>query len=89
MIRMGRFDLDPRTGIVGMHKEPVKNADEIFREVKARRRDLIAAHTITDGEIKGIITKVKGGTRNTFYLAPDRRLVDMAAYIVREYGWRI
>lgn len=65
-------------------------ADEIFDRVKRGRRDLIRAYDITDDELKTLIRKILGGTRNTMYLAPGKdyqRLRDIAAYIVREHSY--
>lgn len=90
MIKFGtQWQLNPRTGQVERARTQAKSADQIFREVKARRHDLIRAHNITDDELKAIITKVMSGTRNVLYLAKGadmRRLRDISAYIVREYS---
>lgn len=85
-----RFHVN-RLGQVALTKQPhEKNVNEIFREVKARRQDLIRAHNITDLELRALITRIKSGIRNVTYLAVGEdwiRLHDIAAYIVREYTY--
>lgn len=88
MIRMGKYQMNAR-GQVSLHEPEEKSADEILREVKRVRHDLISAHGITDDEHLELIKKIKGGTRNIRYLAVGEdypRLKDVAAYIVREYN---
>jgi hypothetical protein len=89
-MRVGKFNLNPRTGRVELNRPEHKPVDEILREVKGHRRDLIRAHSITDEELRMLIIRIVSGTRNVQYLARGTdyaRLKDLIAYIVREYSW--
>jgi hypothetical protein len=83
----GRIEYDVRNNLYRMSEQPL-TANQIFKEVKLKRPDLIRIHAITDAELMDIITKVKSGWRNVLHLAPGEnyaRLRDISNYIVNNY----
>jgi hypothetical protein len=87
---MPRFVIDCRKGQVVLQQPPKLTNEQIVKRVKEVHYRLVAAHKITDEELKTLVQKIMTGTRNLHYLTtPEnhRRLTDVATYIIREFSY--
>lgn len=87
---MPRFEIDCRTGGVRLKQEPKLTNEQIVKQVKQVHYRLVAAHKITDDELKTLVQKIMTGTRNLHYLTTQEnhtRLKDVATYIIREFSY--
>lgn len=87
---MPRFEINCRTGQVGIKQEPKLTNDQIVKRVKQVHYRLVAAYKITDDELKTLVEKIMTGTRNLHYLTNKdnhMRLKDVATYIIREFSY--
>jgi hypothetical protein len=87
---MPRFEIDCRTGQVGIKKPQTYTNDQIMRRVKQVHYRLVVTHNITDVELTSLIGKIMSGTRNLHYLTTqenNHRLKDVASFIIREFSY--
>ena len=87
---MPRFEINCRTGQVGIKQEPKLTNEQIVKRVQQVHYRLVAVHKITDDELKTLVQKIMTGTRNLHYLTNKdnhTRLKDVATYIIREFSY--